>query len=154
MIYEPATNNNAWTPPTPPASTTGAQSQNSQNWNNQNNWNSQNYGGYTKGKGKSNKGKGRGKGGKGKGGKGKGGKGRGGGGAGNPPITADMWGEYATKGPGTTNHPDGQRICRDFHLGANGCPGWCGADHSHCPRKLTDGNFCFYNHKASRCTRT
>lgn len=70
----------------------------------------------------------------------------------NPPVSDALRGNWADKGPATSWHPEGQKICRSFHTGA--CWGGCGASQSHCPRMLSSGRHCFLNHKAFTCTQT
>ena len=101
--------------------------------------------------GKNNKGKGK----KGKSNKGKNGtfpKGKGKGkepGTTNPPVSDEVWGNWADKGPPTSWHPQGQKICRSYHTGT--CWGGCGYSHSHCPKILASGRPCYLNHKAYTC---
>ena len=65
------------------------------------------------------------------------------------PIPQKVLAEMATRTTPSSNYPQGQEICRNFINGT--CPGWCGRAHHLCPRKLSNGQFCFGPHRIRTC---
>ena len=112
-------------------------------YNNYNNKGAGKKGGGKKGGGKKGAGKGAGK--APKGGKGKG--------KGLTPVDPTVATSMAKMTPATTNYPQGQPVCYNFHAG-NGCYGGCGRSHNVCPKLLADGSYCWGNHSLRTCTKT
>ena len=68
----------------------------------------------------------------------------------NHPHGDAIWAGRATHTMPTNANPNGQEICRRQTLFGN-CWGMCGRNHSTCPNKKTDGQFCYGQHAAQNC---
>ena len=69
-----------------------------------------------------------------------------------PRLDPEVIKNMATTAPPTARYPQGQPICRNYHISY--CPGWCGRSHNVCPKKLADGTHSFGHHSLQQCTRT